>query len=137
MMLSGSIVPSEVTCSLLEKAMAGYSAKGTNHFLIDGFPRNEENWKGWQKFIGNKANIQFVLSFVCPPDVCVARCLDRGKTSGRADDNAETLKKRLQQFETEGKPVIDDFRKKKLLKEIDACGSADEVFAAVSKLFAK
>jgi UMP-CMP kinase len=79
------------------------------NFLIDGFPRNKDNVDGWQKSMNGKANIQCVIFFDCDENVrlnlffidliflkktCVARCLERGKGSGRTDDNEESLKKR-------------------------------------------
>lgn len=83
---------------------------GKENFLIDGFPRNQDNVDGWQKAMDGKVNIQCVLFFDCDEQVsrnriplsemylsvktCVARCLERGKGSGRTDDNVESLKKR-------------------------------------------
>lgn len=58
----GSIVPVQITCSLLERAM---NESPKNDFLIDGFPRNEDNLTGWQKQVGDKVNIKFVLYFTC------------------------------------------------------------------------
>lgn len=68
--------------------------KGDHHFLIDGFPRNQDNLDGWNRVMGNYAKVQFVLFFDCPEDVMEARLLERGKTSGRTDDNIESIKKR-------------------------------------------
>jgi UMP-CMP kinase len=86
------------------------------NFLIDGFPRNKENVDGWHKTMKDRVNIQCVLVFDCDEKVkkyilfllhdekcffsafkktCIARCLERGKGSGRVDDNEESLKKRL------------------------------------------
>lgn len=58
------------------------SAKG---FLIDGFPRNQNNLDGWIKEMTGKVKEHFVLYLSAPLDVCVSRCLNRGE--GRTDDN--------------------------------------------------
>jgi len=87
----GKIVPVEITCTLLQNAM---KESGKEVFLIDGFPRNEDNLTGWNRQVGDQANVKCVLFFECPDNVCIERCLDRGKTSGRIDDNEETLKQR-------------------------------------------
>ena len=50
------------------KAMESYSTK---KFLIDGFPRNEDNLAGWEKQMDDKAEIKFVLFFDCPEEVIV------------------------------------------------------------------
>ncbi len=57
---NGTIVPVEITCSLLERAM---NKSEKNDFLIDGFPRNENNLLGWNKQMSEKVNLKFVLFF--------------------------------------------------------------------------
>ena len=54
-------------------------------FLVDGFPRNQDNLEGWQREMGEKADVLFVLVLNTPVEVCVQRCLNRGQ--GRIDDN--------------------------------------------------
>ncbi|KAK6172018.1 hypothetical protein SNE40_018420 [Patella caerulea] len=88
----GSIVPVEITCALLQKAM---KESGKKHFLIDGFPRNKDNLDGWNNTMQGIAEVERVIFFDCHVDTCVERCLRRGKTSGRADDNKESLEKRF------------------------------------------
>jgi adenylate kinase family enzyme len=67
-MKQGTIVPVEITCSLLENAM---KKSGKTHFLIDGFPRNQDNLEGWDRQMGNKTNLQFILFLDCPKELCV------------------------------------------------------------------
>lgn len=128
----GTIVPVEITCSLLEKAM---NISGRNRFLIDGFPRNEDNLQGWMRVMADKVNVQFVIFFDCPKEVCVQRCLDRGKSSGRADDNEESLKKRFVTYFDATMPIIEYYKNLALVKEIDASRPQDEVFEDVKRLF--
>jgi len=146
----GRIVPVEVTCSLLEKAMIEHCnnlaiKKGTNgdgsrdlrgKFLVDGFPRNEDNLTGWTRQLGDRVEILFVLYLDCPHDVCVKRCLGRGEQgSNRSDDNEVSLRKRLVTY-TEGTlPIIEHFRKLNLVKRIDATREPEEVYRDVRKLF--
>jgi UMP-CMP kinase len=68
---------------------------GKENFLIDGFPRNKDNLDGWERQMGSKAHVCGVLFFECTDSICVHRCLERGKQSGRSDDNEDTLSKRL------------------------------------------
>lgn len=63
---NGTIVPVEITCSLLENAMV---ESGKTNVLIDGFPRNKDNLDGWNKQMGEKANVKAVLFFECSNDV--------------------------------------------------------------------
>ncbi|XP_050725848.1 UMP-CMP kinase 2-like [Eriocheir sinensis] len=131
---NGTIVPVEITCSLLERAMKN---SGKEDFLIDGFPRNQNNLEGWNKEMGEKVNLKFVLFFKCPLEVCTQRCLDRGAAgSGRTDDNMESLKKRFDTYMNATMPIIEHYEGQGLVKTIDATRSADEIFSDVEKLFA-
>lgn len=64
------------------------------HFLIDGFPRDQDNVDQWKKTMSDKYYLQGVLVFDCDEKTSIQRCLERGKNSGRSDDNEESLKKR-------------------------------------------
>lgn len=131
---NGTIVPVEITCSLLERAMKN---SGKEDFLIDGFPRNQNNLEGWNKEMGEKVNLKFVLFFKCPLEVCTQRCLDRGAAgSGRTDDNMESLKKRFDTYMNATMPIIEHYEGQGLVKTINATRSADEIFSDVEKLFA-
>lgn len=66
-MKNGLIVPVEITIALLRKAMEKSSTK---KFLIDGFPRNENNLDGWEReMTEDKCEVKFVLFFECPEEV--------------------------------------------------------------------
>lgn len=131
----GKIVPVEITCGLLDKAM---QESGKINFLVDGFPRNKDNLDGWNKAMKEKTNLQFVLFFTCPEEVCVDRCLRRGaEGSGRSDDNVESLKKRFQTYLTSTMPIIDHYDEEGLVKKVSAVKTPEEVFDEVKKLFSR
>ncbi|CAI2338782.1 unnamed protein product [Caenorhabditis sp. 36 PRJEB53466] len=128
---NGTIVPVEITCSLLENAMkASGDVKG---FLVDGFPRNENNLSGWNKQMAGKANVQFVLFLSCPVPICIERCLNRGQ--GRTDDNKESLKKRVETYNQQTFPIIEHFEKNGLVREVKSERPVDEVYNDVVKVF--
>lgn len=134
----GSIVPVEITCGLLEKAMEETMMKDSNRncFLIDGFPRNKDNLDGWEQQMGHKSHLQFVLFFDCNEEVCVERCLKRGQAgSGRTDDNLDSLKKRIVTYNESTMPIIEHYNGLGLVKTLDASGTEDEVFGKVRRLF--
>ena len=68
---NGELVPSSITCKLLEQAMVqAFVDYGTTRFLIDGFPRSHENMEAWQNNEALKeSTIRFVLNFECPEEV--------------------------------------------------------------------
>ena len=104
-----------------------------NKFLLDGFPRNQDNIDGWNKEVGDTATVKKVLCFDVSEDVMRERLLKRGETSGRADDNEEAIQKRFVTFKDETVPVMEQYQKKGLLAQIDAGKSVDEVFEDVKK----
>lgn len=125
----GKIVPMEVTIALLENAMkdkiAGQptSAKG-RRFLIDGFPRKLDQAL---KFEESVCAAEFVLFYDCPEAVMEERLLERGKTSGRADDNEESIRKRFRTFVETSMPVVEYYEKQGRVVKIDATPTPEEV----------
>ncbi|XP_058119169.1 UMP-CMP kinase [Anopheles ziemanni] len=135
---NGRIVPVEITCALLENAMnKTKEATGNDRFLIDGFPRNEDNLQGWTSKMSDKVEQQFVLFFECSEQQCTERCLKRGESSGRSDDNAESLKKRFNTYINDTVGIIKHYEEQQLVKKIDASADADTVFERVKAIFAE
>ncbi|XLS46527.1 hypothetical protein HN51_020885 [Arachis hypogaea] len=128
MIKEGKIVPSEVTIKLLQRAM---EESGKDKFLIDGFPRNEENRAAFEKVTGMEPS--FVLFFDCPEEEMERRLLSRNQ--GREDDNIETIRKRFKVFLESSLPVISYYDAKGKVRKIDAARSVEEVFATVKAIF--
>ncbi|XP_067004535.2 UMP-CMP kinase [Anabrus simplex] len=130
---NGTIVPVEITCSLIERAM---HKSGGNKFLIDGFPRNKENLEGWTKNMADRVQLEGVLFLDCPEDVSTARCLGRGaKGSGRSDDNPESLKKRFETYVKDTMPIIEHYEKLDLVHRVDSKQSPKHVFQDIKDIF--
>lgn len=130
---NGEIVPVEVTCSLIHKAM---QKSGKPRFLIDGFPRNKDNLDGWNRVMSDKSKLLFVLFFECSRDICTERCLGRGAAgSGRSDDNLESLQKRFNTYINDTMPIINHYDELGLVKRINAESVPEEVFQGVKKAF--
>ena len=128
---NGKIVAAEITVRLIEKAI---NENPNNKFLIDGFPRNDDNNKGWVNHMTGKTIVEGVLFFDCPEEVCVNRILERAKTSGRVDDNKESIQKRFQTYYNETMPVIEFYERQQLVKKIDASQDPEKVFKSVQKV---
>lgn len=76
---------------------------------------------------------KFTLFFDCPEEVMQERLLNRGKTSGRSDDNEESIKKRFKTFVETSMPVVEYFEKDDKVEKIPATSTPDEVYALVRK----
>lgn len=97
--LKGEIVPVEITVNLIKSAIekAGGAKK---KFLIDGFPRNENNLNGWNDLMSEYCDVKFVLFLDCEEQAMIDRINKRASESAevRNDDNIEVLKKRFKTF---------------------------------------
>lgn len=130
---NGEIVPVEVTCSLIHKAM---QKSGKTQFLIDGFPRNKNNLEGWEQVMSDKAKLLFVLFFECSRELCTERCLNRGAAgSGRSDDNLESLKKRFNTYLNDTMPIIEHYDAQGLVRRVNSENPPEEVFKDVKQVF--
>ncbi|PAV64902.1 hypothetical protein WR25_07458 [Diploscapter pachys] len=109
---------------------AGDSAKG---FLVDGFPRNQDNLDGWKRQMSGKVNEKFVLFLTCPTDDCIKRCLNRGE--GRSDDNEESFRKRIDTYNGQTLPIIEFYRKQGLVREVNSGRPIEQVLEDVERVF--
>ena len=82
---------------------------GSKGYLIDGYPREVQQGK---EFDAEILPCTQILYFDVSDATMTERLLNRGKSSGRADDNEETIKKRLNTFHQHSKPVIDAYASK-------------------------
>ncbi|KAH7525273.1 hypothetical protein FEM48_Zijuj06G0207500 [Ziziphus jujuba var. spinosa] len=128
MIKEGKIVPSEVTIKLLQKAM---EESGNDKFLIDGFPRNEENRSAFETV--TQIEPAFVLFFDCSEEEMERRLLSRNE--GREDDNIETIRKRFKVFLESSLPVIQHYESRGKVRKIDAGRPIEEVFESVKAIF--
>ncbi|KAF8163055.1 adenylate kinase-domain-containing protein [Crassisporium funariophilum] len=142
----GTIVPMEVTIKLLENAMGdAMKAKttgdgwtqGRGRFLIDGFPRKMDQAL---KFDEQVCMSSKVIYFSTTEEVMLSRLLERAKTSGREDDNVESIKKRFTTYKNETMPVIQLYSSQGKVAEVDSSGSVEAVHklasAVIKEVFA-
>ncbi|KAI7882796.1 adenylate kinase-domain-containing protein [Mucor mucedo] len=129
----GLIVPMEVTIALLEAAMKESIEQGNKgRFLIDGFPRKMDQAI---KFEESVVESKFVLYFTCSEETLLDRLLKRGESSGRIDDNIESIKKRFQVFKETSYPVIEAFEAKNKVRQINSDKPIEDVYDDVKKIF--
>lgn len=106
----------EVTIALLEQAMNEAIAQGKEkRFLIDGFPRKMDQAVKFEEVV---VPSKLVLYFECPEEVMLKRLLKRGESSGRVDDNIDSIRKRFTVFIETSLPVIEAFEKENKVKKV-------------------
>ena len=134
----GTIIPMEITVALLSNAMAdalaetqsgGGSAGGKpKRFLIDGFPRKLDQAVFFEETV---CVSEFTLFLDCPEDVMEKRLMKRGETSGRDDDNAESIRKRFRVFIETSMPVVKKYEESGKVVSVEATGDVDEVYRRI------
>ncbi|XP_055516071.1 adenylate kinase isoenzyme 1-like isoform X3 [Leucoraja erinacea] len=127
-MEKGELVPLDTVLEMLRDAMIA-KADVSKGFLIDGYPREVKQGEEFEKKI---APPTLLLYIDAGKETMVQRLLERGKTSGRADDNEETITKRLETYYKATEPVINFYQHRKIVRKINAEGTVDEVFAQVA-----
>ncbi|XP_078281888.1 adenylate kinase isoenzyme 1-like isoform X2 [Rhinoraja longicauda] len=127
-MEKGELVPLDTVLEMLRDAMIA-KADVSKGFLIDGYPREVKQGEEFEKKIGPPSLLLYIDA---GKETMVKRLLERGKTSGRADDNEETITKRLETYYKATEPVINYYQNRKIVRKINAEGTVDEVFAQVA-----
>lgn len=127
----GQFVPDDVIITVLDNAIDQHpTAKG---FIFDGFPRTVVQAEALDSLL-KKRNIR--VSVMLNIDVhqaeLVKRLLNRGKTSGRSDDNLATIQERINVYEQKTLPVIQFYDKQGKHVRIKGTGTMEEVFASIS-----
>ncbi|KFO19475.1 Adenylate kinase isoenzyme 1 [Fukomys damarensis] len=112
-MEKGQLVPLETVLDMLRDAMVAKvgSSKG---FLIDGYPREVQQGEEFERRIGQPTLLLYVDA---GPETMTQRLLKRGETSGRVDDNEETIKKRLDTYYKATEPVIAFYEKRGIVRK--------------------
>jgi adenylate kinase len=133
-MAKGQLVPDSVTIGMLEnKVQMHPDAKG---FIFDGFPRTIAQAEAFDMFLKTKkSKVKALIALDVPESEIVGRIKNRGVSSGRADDNDESIiRKRFHVYQQETMPVFAHYQKKKCVHEIDGVGSLDEIFGRICKI---
>lgn len=100
--------------------------------LYPGFPRKLDQAHAFERSV---VPSKFTLFFDCSEEVMEKRLLQRGKTSGRADDNIESIKKRFRVFVETSMPVVNEFEGQDKVVKVSAEKSPDEVYKDVQEKF--
>ena len=103
-------------------------------FLIDGFPRNEDNQQGWDEVMSQDVDMKFVLFLDASEEEMIARIEKRAAEMGdqkRSDDNRETLIKRFAVFKEQSMPIVNRYEQTNQVRKINANQDANKVYEDV------
>ena len=125
----GDLVPDQVTIDMLKAEVNNNSE--ANGFIFDGFPRTESQAASLDTFLQEKnIGISWMVALEVPENLLVERLLNRGKTSGRSDDQDESkIRNRFNEYETKTAILKDYYQKQNKYFGVDGVGSIDEITA--------
>ena len=127
---SGNLVPDETVVDLVKDELS--KSKYDDGVILDGFPRTVAQAEALDAFFEeNGKKIDTFLTLSVPEEELVNRILSRGE--GRSDDTPEKVKNRLSVYHKETAPVLNYYKEKGAVKEIDGVGSIEEIFNRIKE----
>lgn len=128
----GNLVPDDMIIEILVNTIKDGTV-GFNGIILDGFPRTVVQAEALEKIMESRNETTTVLlDLRVEKEELISRLMKRGETSGRSDDNLETIKKRLDIYEEKTAPVNDFYKKINKYTPVDGTGTVEEIFARLS-----
>ena len=121
---NGQLIPDELMIDILASVFDSFEdSKGV---IFDGFPRTIAQAEALKKMLKDRGqDVSIMIDLDVPEDELMVRLIKRGKDSGRADDNEETIKKRLVVYNTQTSPLKDWYKEDGKYQHINGLGSVD------------
>jgi adenylate kinase len=128
----GLLVPDEVVIGMISSKIDEYpEARG---FIFDGFPRTKAQAESLDNLLEFKnTQIHLVLSLEVPQDELTRRMIGRGATSGRSDDTADVITRRIEEYKSKTAPVAEYYDLEGKLEQIRGDQGIDDTFRALSR----
>lgn len=122
----GGLVSDEIIVQIIEKTIR--SNPDVNGFLFDGFPRTfVQAYILEGLMIKLNTKLDLLISIEVPEEESVKRLMNRGKTSGRMDDNEEVIRNRLREYNSKTLPVLNFFKERGNYVSVNGLQTIDEV----------
>ncbi|MDE5875497.1 MAG: adenylate kinase [Muribaculaceae bacterium] len=129
----GQLIPDELMISILDDVLEK-EAKGKSGVIFDGFPRTIPQAEALKELLQKRGtDLHSVVGLEVPEEELVGRMLNRGKETGRADDNLETIRKRLDVYHNQTSPLRDYYTKEGKYMPVNGSGDIDEIFRQISE----
>jgi adenylate kinase len=123
---AGDLVPDELTSAVVRDRLS--QADAADGFLLDGYPRNLGQVGHLDAFLrGRGEQLDAVIELVVPREESIERLTRRAQEQGRTDDTEQVIANRLAIYERETAPILDVYRERDIVLEIDGVGTLDEI----------
>lgn len=128
----GNLIPDDLMISILGKVLDENDDKVANGVIFDGFPRTIDQAKALTTLLEERnMKLNVVIGLEVADEELTKRLIKRGQDSGRSDDNAETIKKRLDVYHNQTSPLRDFYINEGVYAAIEGNGSIADIFADI------
>lgn len=129
----GQLIPDELMIGILDDVLEK-EAKGKKGVIFDGFPRTIPQAEALNELLKKRGTeLHAVIGLEVPEEELVQRMLNRGKETGRADDNLETIKKRLAVYHNQTSPLKDHYKGQNKYLQINGSGNVVDIYNSIAK----
>ena len=129
---AGQLVSDDILLGMLEERLAQDDAR--HGFILDGYPRNLAQASALDELLAKLGQpLDAVIKLEVPNEAIVERCELRFAAEGRADDNPDTVRRRLGIYADQTAPVADFYARRGKLQVVDGVGDLDQVTARVKR----
>ncbi len=131
---NGQLIPDDLMVNILASV---YDSFGRDHkgVIFDGFPRTIPQAEALKQMLDERGDkVAAMIELDVPEEELMNRLILRGQQSGRADDNEETIKKRLVVYHSQTQPLIEWYKKEGIHYHINGLGELDRIFADICEV---
>ena len=124
----GQLIPDELMVSILADVLDANREAAAQGVIFDGFPRTIAQAEALEDMLGERGtSVTLVLGLEVPEEELINRILERGRLTGRSDDNLETVKKRLDVYHNQTSPLKEFYNERGLYRAIEGMGGIEAV----------
>ena len=130
----GQLVPDELIIDILAQVLDENKERAAQGVIFDGFPRTIPQAEALDQLLADRGTrIDAVVGLEVPEDELIRRILLRGQMSGRADDNEDTARKRLEVYHNQTSPLKAYYEEQGKYRAINGLGFIDEIFEHIEQ----
>ena len=130
----GQLIPDELMISILASVYDSFG-RGHKGVIFDGFPRTIPQAEALKKMLDERGDkVAAMIELDVPEEELMKRLVLRGQQSGRADDNEETIKKRLVVYHSQTQPLIEWYKQEGLHHHINGSGTLERIFEDIREV---
>lgn len=130
---AGQLVPDDVIIGMIANKLDNLNKEEVKGIILDGFPRTLAQAEALEEMLEKRGEqTEVLVDLEVKEEELINRLLVRGQTSGRSDDNLETIKKRLNVYHSLTKPVSEFYKNKGKYAPVHGMGTIEEIFERIS-----